>query len=215
MQTPTLDDQRVDRVFRLLRRSMGRHGRNVGFPNNTDPRKTYSWRYLQNFVERMDVMGLDETVYQPMIDAIVKYAHDHKLLSRGVAVLAKQEILDLCRAKLETEVEERVAILRNVSGSHEFLLEKAKGSNILDVLIKRPNRYAYSNIIGWLDAGSLSLAYIAVSKTCRRAMRSLQPDELNRLPSRTELHKMRLMLISDSMLLPELRRLLGNDLFEE
>ena len=53
-------DNRVLATYAIFKRTMRKYNKQVSFPKNTDPRKTYTWRYIANFIQNVDAMELGE-----------------------------------------------------------------------------------------------------------------------------------------------------------
>lgn len=212
-------DERILNVYRIFKQCMRKHGKTISFPKSTDPRKTYSWRYLEHFMNRVDAIGLGDDSLDMLIGAVVSHAKQQDMLHRGIAILDHKDILTVARAKLEREVQSENKTLSDIVASHQFLqkqlsLERTPIS-VYTLLTRRTTRLAYANITRWLKANNISSGYIAVSRACRKALGTLPPNELQLFPKANDLLRMRLTLTYNESLLPQLRDTLGNDLFEE
>ena len=96
--------QRTVRVFKIFRKQMKRYGKFVSFPKNTDPTKTYSWRYLTKFIDDFDTIGLDDGELPSVIEAVVQDAKKRGLLRCGISILNKVDLLAVCHNKFERDV---------------------------------------------------------------------------------------------------------------
>lgn len=212
-------DERIVEAYRIFKQCMQKHGKTIAFPKSTDPRKTYSWRYLDHFVGRVDALGLGDSSLTMLIQAVVLHAKDRDLLHRGIAILDHRDILNAARVKLEREVEGEKQVLRGIVRSYEFLQKQLSSErtpiSVYTLLTKRATRLAYANITRWFKADDITAGFVAVSKTCRKALGTLPQHELLLFPKSTSLLKMRLLLTYNQSILPQLREILSNDLFEE
>lgn len=212
-------NERVVRTYGILKKKLKRYGRSVSFPKSADPRKTYSWRYLESFLDRVDSLGLADDCLESLIAAVVAYAHKRHELQRGIAVLDYKNLLEIWQTKLEAEVEDELQQITRIQETHDFLMREAvvKGElrPIYTVLTQRSNRLAYANITRWYKANQLALGYLAVSRVCRKALGTLPDHELALFPAPKDLIRMRLKLTCNKSLLPHLRTILADDIFEE
>lgn len=203
-------DTRINRVYNILRGKMKGYGRNVSLPINTDPKKTYSWRYLSNFVDRLDKESIPDEYIPDVIDAILRHAKRNKLLGRGFAVLNKIDIMPLVVNKLHNDEKVKKIKEENILQTSRFLLEKRQNTSksLLELLTERRHCDAYTNMTCWYDQGLLKVEYIALSRACRKAMIQMKPNERTIFPGTLELMKLRLLLLSDK----ELARIAQNEL---
>ena len=74
-----LSDNQILKILSFCQKSFSKFGIDVSFPKNTDPKKTYKWRYIEKFVERMNELDLNEETVVKLIDAMVEYAFNNKL----------------------------------------------------------------------------------------------------------------------------------------
>lgn len=222
MLTLAVDKKRVLQTVIVFNRIMKRYGKSVSFPKNTDPTKTYSWRYFVKFLERYDKLELDDDIMPSVMSAIADYARKHNLLRCGCSMLMKIDLAKICEKKFEQEAEYESKTLEDIERSHNFLCEQLRLERTKDphltlegLLIKRVSRRAYANITRWNGAGQITTRYIAVSKLCRRVLRRLDDHELNLFPTPRQFLKIRLNLTMPGPLLDGLRSILGEDLFED
>lgn len=217
VQSPTRDE-RINQAYSIVRRELLKYRRHISFPKNTDPRKTYSWRYLEKFVDRVDSLELSDLSLETIISALVREAAETRTLQRGMAVLDNKNMLLICQTKLESEVQSENAEIRAVSESHAFVLGSVGERNDLSVhkvLTERTSRFAYANITRWFEANQLAAGYIAVSRSCKKALGTLPKHELELFPAATKLMRLRLTMTCNNATLMRLRTILGNDLYEE
>lgn len=216
MSVAATKDERVIQVYDLIKKELKRRGRNISFPKTADPRKTYTWRYIENFVGHLDELGLDDCVGM-VVSAVVAQADEQKMLHRGVAILDHKDLLSACRVKLERELANEDNVLRAIQQSHFYLQKQATlaGTTPALVLTQKDNRFGYTNITAWYKSNFISLNYLVISRTCRKALGTLPKHELNLFPSSKELLRLRLQMLSNQPIMTQLRTILGGDIFEE
>ena len=216
MQATMTKEERVIQAYGFLKRALKRYRRSVSLPTNTDPTKTYSWRYLERFIDRFDALGLDDESLEVVIEAIVEHAHKSGDLCRGIAILDQKNIINIVLAKLEADIKSEENITKTIEESDRFVRQQLpEGSAARVLLSQRPNRTAYSNITRWYKANQISIGYIAVSRECKKALGTLPQHELQLFPQPTDLLRMRLRLISRQNIVTKLKTTMGSDLVED
>jgi hypothetical protein len=194
---------------------MHKYGKIVNLPEKTDPKKTYSWRYLSNFVDRMNELHVDSKHMSVVLEAILIHAKERNLLSRGFAVLSKVDIIQLVVKKLEKDCQSEHNKVENIKRNHEFLLKQMNGYSLFDILASRRRLNSYTNMTCWYEQGSISLDYIIASRTCRKVIGMLKQSEQSRYPNVMSLMKMRYKLLANERVVRELIQILGDDLFTD
>ena len=187
-------------------------GKKIDFPNGTDKRKTYLWRQLKAFIEKIDELGFDDNIAKEIVYALVKYAQEKKLLRRGSGLLARADILEIYEYKLAEDLKIESGFLHEIEQCKLFLSEqleqKSANKNLLDR--KRPG--AYANITRWFQSGRLTKNFIALSKNCCRALNRLDQDERNEFPPDIALLRMRILCLQDRKRAVRISQIMGSDL---
>lgn len=154
----------------------------MSFPPNTDPRKTYKWRYLENFCDKIDEWGITESTAYRVIDAMVEHAKRHgQLHQRGIAILSSEQMLDIGYESLCRNEQTIDTIVERIRSDRKFILSLPN----LDLLSARENPNSFTNLVKWATQGKISLYYIAISKSCGLAMRKLDKFEREMIIPRT------------------------------
>ena len=195
-------------VFNYYRSAMISVGINIKLPQNTEITKTYAYRSIVKFIEKMKEWGLTSDVYGGLIKHIVLYAKKKQLLNKGIMILQMESTLQICHDYLKSEIDKNSALLYEVRKSKEFLT-----NNTPKVLLHKQNKKGYSNIIKWLKSGDLSVNYIAISKACRQAINNLDDIDRDMLPSDFKLLKSRIKILSDKEIRNKLMEIMGSDLW--
>ena len=207
------DDNKIHETYKILQRKYKELGLGISLPENTDPRKTYGWRYLVNFVRRMEQLEISEHYYPIVINAILEHAKRRGLLNRGFAVLNKLDIVDLVIRNLEKDISKSRQQLERVLASHNFIQKQQNQHNISDILSIKGSKNAYTNMTKWYEQGYLAPEYIALSKNCRRVLSTINTGERTIFPETIKLMKMRLQILSDNETTDQLKTALNDDLF--
>lgn len=206
MQTP---DERIRLFFKYLQKAFKNANIRIKFPKDTDPTKTYTWRYLKHFAEKVDEWGVsDETAYK-LIDAITDYSKKHKLLNRGVSILASDKILEIGYEAIKGQVQMEDNIYHKL-GLDRKIIESINGSKVT-MLLKREPEKALPNIVKWYTQGKLSTLYIALSKSCGAAMASLNSFERSFLPPIGELLDIKQKCLKNAIVKNKIKFIFGDD----
>jgi hypothetical protein len=211
----TEQKQRALEVFNAFRQAMYKHGRPIALPKNTALEKTYTWRYINRFLSKLDDMEVPERATSYVVNAVVHRAKQRHQLHRGIAVLDDPDVLDACSTKLEREVQSEDDEITNIERSHSFVVSRLDGKTLFEQLAHRTARDAYANIVSWHQAGYITTGFIAVSKACMKSFSKLREHELAFFPSKRELLKVRVMLLYNDSVRSRLSSIIGNDLLEE
>jgi len=184
-------DSRVFDLHAKCRDVFSKYGIGVGFDSGTNPRKTYQWRYLVHFAQKIDEWQLDDDTAMQLVEAMLEYSKKNGKLRRGLSILSSGKILDIgYKHLMEKQKFDDLAVARLRSNAKFFA---GAGDPCA-----RAHRAALPNIVMWYMQGKLSAQFIAVSKKCRRALSTLNAFERGLLPDAHELllHRIRLDDIS-------------------
>jgi len=197
-------DDPVATIFRQFRTEMKSVGRKINFPQNTPPEKTYLYRSLKCFAEKVDEWEMSHDMSHTMISLVVRYAKDHNMLDRGAALLTMRSILDICHKQLSMQLDEREDAHSNLQRCRDFLDNQDLSAR------RRPG--GYCNLTVWYQTGQLSLAFLSVSKSCLAALSKLPKSERSELPSKYDLLKSRIALLCTEENRVAVRKIMGADL---
>lgn len=216
MTTTTEVDAKILSVFKILKRTMIKYGKFVSFPDDTDPKKTYNWRYISNFIIKLEAYGLHENFYPQIITAIVEHARRKNLLKRGIAVLLRTDLLELAIKRLEQDCKKEIQTFETIRRSYQLVYDQTEPEQLYyKTLLKKQVRNGYTDIVRWFLAGNIAMDYIVVSRSARIALGSLSPIERSNFPDAKTLLRMRVKILSHEELIRKLRETLQEDLFEE
>jgi hypothetical protein len=205
-------ENRVEKVYEWYQIAMKNIGKNVKWPIANDKKKTYMWRQFDSFVKKCDDLEIDETIMQRLIIKIVKFAKGQKLLNRYASLLNRNDIFDHCYSELIKDLEKIGMLINSAKNIHQFLAEQSGKYKIVPILIAKKDSKSYANITCWHQEGRLADYYIAVSKSCGRALYKIDDDERTQFPKDIEILKLRNKILKDQFLFKEFKRILGNDL---
>ncbi|MDP6583258.1 MAG: hypothetical protein QF535_01295 [Anaerolineales bacterium] len=195
-------DIRVWKVFKYLQEAFGKIGMRVDFPKHTDPKKTYKWRYIVNFIEKLDELGASNDTVIRIIEAIAKYANKHKQSHKGLSLLTSDFIIQICCENVEKAGNSNNSILLRIEKDAAFIrqndLSAQKGLGL-------------PNIVKWYMQRTISDSYIALSRRCYEVMLTLDSIERSMLPNGKELIRTRMELFKDARLKHKIKLIMGDD----
>jgi hypothetical protein len=203
-------DVRVIKAYRLFRDSMRKHGKHVAFPKQTNPKKTYSWRYISNFLDKYDEEGLTDENMRDVINAVVKEAKKKNCLRYGVSILGKIDILESYEKSLENNLLFESKLLDGIISSKSFV--DSKGPDWYSSLSGRKNRWSFMNMTMWFDMGLISADFVSTSESCGSVLKIVSGHERGVLPSDNEIIKIRTKILMNDELRSKVQNVLGKEI---
>jgi len=191
-----------------------RHGIRLSFPKNTQPEKTYQWRYCRSLAEKFDEWDFDDETSVRFIDTAVKHAKKIGVLRKGLAVLHQGNMLDVVYSLLQEEATLYSQSIDSIQATKRWMDQQIGSNPPLEVLLHRERDGAFCNVTIWYQANKLSALYIALSKSCCKALaklKKLELDEREMLPKVTDLYRLRYDFLRDVNNLKQARSTLGDD----
>lgn len=201
MQSP--GDVRVWKLFKYAQSSFGRAGIKIAFPKDTDPKKTYKWRYLIKFAQKLDELQASDEVAVRIIDAVAIYAVKSKQLHKGLALLVSDSVLEICCKDIERSDNSRDAIVGRISTDAAFVRAN-------DPLGRSCER-GLPNIVKWHMSGIVSELYISLSGKCRDAISKLDAVEMSMLPSMKSMATAASSIVKDVRIKHKIKMIMGDD----
>ena len=202
LQSP--DDVKVWKLFKYAQSSFGRAGINIAFPKDTDPKKTYKWRYLFKFAQKLDELQITNEVACRLIDAVATYAVRSKQLHKGLALLVSDSVLETCCKDIERCDKSRDTIIDRICKDAKFV-------RVNDPMA-RSSEHGLPNIVKWHMRGLVSELYISLSEKCENAIIKLDKVERSMLPSTKELALTAAATMKDVRIKHKIRSIMGDDL---
>jgi len=209
-----VDDDRILTVWNWCSDAYLRNGQRLKFPKNTKPNLTYQWRYVKAIAERFAEWQFDDDTCRKFIDIATKYAKDKGVLRKGLSILHQSNMLDICHEMLRREANTGKQSVDAIEAAHKWLLRQFGDNDPISVLLQRPREGALCNLTQWYKAHRIPDLYLAVSKSCCKALARLgasHPDELHLLPKRTKLYSLRCDIGRDIAIFKKTRKILGKE----
>jgi hypothetical protein len=191
MKTLETDPARIWSLWEICQQAYLRHGRKLQFPSDTDPKKTYQWRYLSRIAEKFDEWDFDEQTIEKFIEVAVRHAKEVGVLHKGLAALHQKNLMELCYESLQSEEETSNQQLAALRVTKNWLVGKIGKKDPVKVLLARPEVDSWPNLILWYQANKISKLYLALSRSCYKALHTLEKqnsDELILMPKTSDLY---------------------------
>jgi hypothetical protein len=192
-----------------------RHGVNLRFPANTDCTKTYQWRYVTALSRKFDQWGFDEAEKERFIDLVAGYCQDHGLLRKGLSVLHQQNLLDSCYKQMQQQHGLAASAADVLASSERWISEHVLAGSRTQQLLQRSRFNGYCQLTIWHNAQKLSELYLALSRSCGKALNMLNvshPHERQQLPSAGRLWILRTSFCKDIGNVASARQIMAGDL---
>lgn len=205
-------DEEIQKVWNWCYAEFVAAGFKIDFPKNTDKRKTYQWRYAAKLVEKLDEWEFDEATSKVFIKSVVQYSKKNKLIHKGMSAFFQNNMLQICYNNLKDMKKDNNAELASVISSKKFLDAKLDNKPAEIVLLEKGR--IFTNVVEWYENGKLSILFLALSKSCTKALFKLKETDLTQrrlIPSTAELLLIRDSLSDNSDLVKQLSMILGND----
>ena len=196
-------EDKVLAIFKYCVSAFARYGYKVVFPANTPPHKTYKWRYVKKFIEKIDEFKISEDAAKRIIDKMVVYAMKNKKLHLGLSILASEHILSECCKMILEEDKMYDRLIDRLKADNQFVMNN-------DPLARREMR-SLPNIALWFRQNLVSKHYMSISKKCHEAMVKLSPSERSLLPCGRDLVLIRGQLLKPALLRSRIRFAMGDD----
>ncbi|MHA1305464.1 MAG: hypothetical protein ACTSPI_17330 [Candidatus Heimdallarchaeaceae archaeon] len=208
-----IDKEFVLKVFGWYRLAMLSVGRGASLPKNTDPTKTYTYRAIKSFAQKMIDWEFDDSTIQIFIRIIVRYAKSKKLLAKGSYLLTMGSILDICHLELQRRSDTTDALTVELQKNHEFVKSLGEDNKvILSRLICPVSHNGCSGIVYHYSIGDIDLSYLALSKICNRALNKIPSEDRSELPKTLDILKVRIRILNDNDNIDVAKSILKDDL---
>lgn len=176
-------------------------------PKNTNPQKTYQWRYATKFVDLIKEYNIDWKTAQLIIIYAVNYIKEkekNSLKTKGLWILTRKDLIDIAYKKaLEIDNKDN-KIIDNIKNSYSF----SKNNNFEFGKSENGN---LPNIIKWYDNKNICVQYIALSNSCNETIKKLDDIDRSLLPSNDELTMIRINYFLDKENLNKIKVIMPSD----
>jgi len=172
---PTIvDSSKIWEIWDICQRVYLHHGRRITFPKETKPEETYQWRYLCSLSKKFDEWEFDNGMIEKFIDVAIRHVKSKNKLHKGLSALCQSNLPEICYKKLTEEQKHTEQWIDTLKNSRLWLAENIRHKNPVRVLLYENEPRFVPNIVMWYQSNKLCLLYIALSKTCSKAIKQLQ-----------------------------------------
>ena len=202
------------RTWKWCQEAFAQHGIKLTFPKNTNPQKTYQWRYVTRLAHKIDEWELDKPTARAFIYFAVCYIREKRLLHKGLSVFFQNNMMDVCFDRMQKHASSSSNRLMQLSTTREFIAARCRNRPTIAVLLSRESFDKMRNIVRWFKSGDITAPYLALSTACTEALAKLAvvaPDERNLLPSESELCCLAINLTKDGDFRQKAKDILDND----
>lgn len=205
--TDRIQDNEIWELWQKLQTAYYKYGCGLNLPKNTDPTKTYQWRYVVQLCRKLHDWDFDDALTTRYINELVQYAINRGLLNKGLSVVCQANILDKIYKNMKYSTQNIDVLLNLLNSNHEMLLDDSNG-NVLEYLTNVTNkRHMITNLY---ETGKLSEQYMCLSRNCTSALSKARVgNEIYLVPSAKKMLNLRISL---SDLDNEFKQILGTDL---
>lgn len=184
------------------------HGCRIEFPRHTPREKSYLWRTLSRFHDKVvNDWGMDPETTRFVVESAIRYGRERNILkSRGAGIINTKGALEVAKQYAEEEAQRSSGVIDR--------LRRCK-SHLAGVDLVRSRRLGgQSNLLSLFESGLIPAAYLALSRSAHRALQAISEWERERLPSDKDLFAIRFKTLRDPLMGDEVREVFGKDLLE-
>jgi hypothetical protein len=201
-------------LWEVCQRVYLRHGWKLQFPEHTNPKKTYQWRYLKLLLEKFQEWEFDNQTIEKFIDVAVCHVKEKGILRKGLTALHQKNLMELCYKTLQLEEEKKNQQLESLLVTKRWLIQQIGSKNVQNVLLYRQSFDSLTNLALWHQSRKISLLYIAISKSCYKALLTLErqdADDLFLLPKSADLYWIYKEFVAQKQNKTQAKEILKND----
>lgn len=215
MDTTTTTNSQVYTIWQWCCNAYLQHGqRRLSFPRDTDPTKTYQWRYMEALRSKFKEWEFDDRMSKDFIEIAVQYANKNHLLNKGPSIFMQKNLLEVCYNELKNREKSVDGMINIINRANTWLHNQVGDKPLLNVLLRCESLGSYPNIIKWYKSSHLPEQYLALSQSCGLAMATLaktKPDERSLLPNNARLFMLRMAILNNTAIKFQIRSILHND----
>lgn len=166
-----------------FKREMNKIGKGYSFVKTRDITKTYHYRYFSSFLDKCYKNDFTFDECKEIIKELIAYAKENGLLHKGVSLISRSDIIEICIKRIEKEIRE---IEISVDMLKENIMELNKIDDLTSYLCKKKNRHGSVNMVILRNNGKLTDSIISISKSCMRAYLNLDKSDKIDMPTLKE-----------------------------
>jgi len=208
-----IEDDEILKIWDWCFEAYLQQGMRITFPKNTEPSKTYQWRFAKSIARKFREWEFDDATCIKFISIAVAQAKQRRVLKKGLAALHQSNMLDICHKILTSQDNDNKGQLESLISMKSWIDKQIGNSTPLEVLLHRRDTRSFPNIIKWYQASKISELFISLSRSCNKAVIELQNNTIEKrlLPSFSSLYLLRSEFLSESHNVKVTKPLFGND----
>ena len=163
-----------DEIYGMCFDNYLKNGIKLKFPQNTDYTKTYQWRYILSITNKINGWKFTKEAANKYIELVVQYAKSAKLLDKGLAVFLQGNISEVCYdrlKKMQASSEQNASVLKHTKS---WLDTRIGSDKLLSLLLSSSSNNKFPNIVLWYQANKIPPLYLALSKSCCKAINQVK-----------------------------------------
>lgn len=214
MKTLDISDDKIYEIWNLCVEVYLQYGRKLSFPDKTDPRKTYQWRYARALAIKFNEWEFDQETAKSFVQIAVSYAKAGNRLNKGLAALHQGNLLQICYDRLQKEHNNTEQTASSLKTIKSWVDDKVKEGDAVTIFLKRKTPDSFCNLVIWVQASKISPLYLSLSRSCSKALAKLSkqdPFQRGLLPPATTLYKLRSQFLDNSENREMSKAILKND----
>jgi hypothetical protein len=209
VENATITDDPAWPTWVLCRSVLRSLNYSLRFPKNTDPRKTYQWRYVTTLASRFDEWGFDKPTAKVFLEIAAKKLGAANIRRNGLNCFFSNGLMEAVHKELEALECDQADDLEGIKRSHAFVTAKKDSKQSL--LGRNESGY---NLITWFMADRITASYLALSRSCSSALdavRELDPLQADKLPTKAALFAKRRKALTDNEFVLAAKQIIGDD----
>lgn len=177
---------------------------------NKDITRTYQWRSIQKLTSNLNAANFDVESAKKFISVSLSNAYKKKMLKKGFALFLQHNLNDIYNNEVDVINKSNDSVVQTLMKNKLWF-----DNNVHDDLLFRPSHRVYCNITKWFNQGHLSDVFIALSRSCGKALlelASIDPNERSSLPSMSKIFQYRNRFLSDPLVYNQIKSIMSSDL---
>lgn len=199
-----MDNKIVLQLALTFKNQLKKYGRDFKFSKSNDITKTYQFRWFKSFINKCLKKKLNINDCHEVIKCLVEYANDNKLLNAGVALVGRNDVIEIACKKFESDLKTNEMIIEDISKIMPVVTD-----NFSDFLVKKVDRNGYSNLYMMYHSGKINKTFMSLSRSCMNAL-SRVGNERKEFPPLIEFVKIKMNVI-DRVGIDRLKEIMGNE----
>lgn len=185
-----ITDKNVLEAALVFKEEMRRNNKDFKFAKSKDVTKTYQFRWFRSFLVRCEKhYDLSPEESHEVIKCLISWAMGRKKVKLSASLLSRNDVIDIAVKRFENDIRNYEYAVAELKAMARLICDDFE-----EYLLKKKSRHGYPNIILMHADGRINNTFVALSRSCIRAIQKL--DDKSDFPSMLELVKTRNKMIS-------------------